>query len=1313
MNSASPNLESSAPSFPSCGFTLRVAMCALLALAVLGFIRVQTAMAVTEGERLTEFGSIGSAAGQVFYAAGMATDPNTGHVYISDGGGGNNRIDEFTAWGTFIKAFGWDVAPGAVNEEQEVTVRGSAGQFRLTFGAATTGDLPYNAPANAAEGLESVEAALNGLSSISGGGGSVGVAIGSRDTSSTRYVVTFSGGPLGGNDIQQLSAENGTTPLSGGTPASGVKVETRADGTPGGTGLESCTAASGCQKGAGGSGAGQMFANSGIAIAPNGDIYVREADQNYRVQKFDPAGRFILMSGGKVDKTTGANVCTAESGDTCGAGVDGTGEGEFSKTFSGGIAINAAGDVFSSDFERIQEFESNGTFKAEIPTPGLAARALSIDTQSGDIYVTFATPAQNLEIKENVYWLDANGSQLGTLPLKNPDFVATDPSGNVYAIDANDNSHHEQRVLEFNNQGSQIGELLREIEVDQTTNHVTLRALATNKIGDLYVAASGGSGEELGHPAFVRAYGPPPTAFEPPPSVAPTIESQFAVSVDPEDAMVRAQINPHFWADTTYYVEYGVGKCSEGGCDHKQPLLSGTTLTSKVVDEPVSASVLLEPLAPNTTYHYRFVSESGGGGPVRGSGGTTEHDGAEGTLKTFSFPTSDGASCLNQAFRTSRSAGLPDCRAYEMVSPVEKNNGDIVTRIDITGFDTYLEQSSLSGDALTYSSYRAFGDASNASYASQYIATRTANGWGTRSLAAPRGSAIYGIGQAADNEFKAFSPDLSNAWLVRGADPILAPGAVEGFPNLYRRDNSSGKYEALSTVVPPNLEASQYLPELQGYSADGSTAVIRLTHTPSGDASGPPRVYEVRDGEMKLACVLPNGTAFGGNCSAGYQTWPSEFTDRSARVHHALSEDGSRLYWTAMSSSPEVGGAGKIYLRLSGETTLPVSEAASSQPARFWDASADGSRALFTITAGSKAGTLYEYDLDEGTATSIAGKVSGVVAVGEDLSYSYFVSEEEIEEEGTPGKPNLYLHHEGANTFIATLSTTDVSKDVTPTDIAIEPLYHAARASANGKSLAFISTQELTGYDNADVNTGKPDSEVYVYDAGSGEVSCVSCNPSGARPAGRFVSAPGGFQLDTAASIPAATGLFYVPHAISDGGARLFFNSYDALVPEDTNGKEDVYEWEGAGVGSCEESSRFFSAANNGCVNLISSGESPSDSRMVDASPDGSDVFFATNASLLPQDPGLIDIYDARQGGGFSPQPSPPAACEGEACQGQLAQPNDPTPASSTFSGAGNVREGQASSRCAKGKSRHKGRCVSNRKPKHAKRANTNRRAER
>ena len=58
------------------------------------------------------------------------------------------------------------------------------------------------------------------------------------------------------------------------------------------------------------------------------------------------------------------------------------------------------------------------------------------------------------------------------------------------------------------------------------------------------------------------------------------------------------------------------------------------------------------------------------------------------------------------------------------------------------------------------------------------------------------------------------------------------------------------------------------------------------------------------------------------------------------------------------------------------------------------------------------------------------------------------------------------------------------------------------RVSPNGRWLAFMSNRSLTGYDMHDAFSGRPDEEVYLYDASGDKLVCASCNPSGARPVG-------------------------------------------------------------------------------------------------------------------------------------------------------------------------------------------------------------------
>jgi hypothetical protein len=259
-----------------------------------------------------------------------------------------------------------------------------------------------------------------------------------------------------------------------------------------------------------------------------------------------------------------------------------------------------------------------------------------------------------------------------------------------------------------------------------------------------------------------------------------------------------------------------------------------------------------------------------------------------------------------------------------------------------------------------------------------------------------------------------------------------------------------------------------------------------------------------------------------------------------------------------------------------------------------------------------------------------------------------------------------------------------------------------ARVSPNGRYLAFMSERSLTGYDNRDVNSGQLDEEVYLYDSQTNRLACASCNPSGQRPLGvldksleddegegLLVDRPeiwATSQIDDdpwlAGSVPGwdtqsrQSAVYQDRYLLDDG--RLFFNSSDALVPQDTNGKEDVYEYEPTGIGNCTESSPTFSSKSSGCVSLISSGTSEKESDFLDASQNGSDVFFLTSAQLVKGAEANFSVYDAHECTSESkcppPESSPAAPCHDEECHGAPSTP--PTfaaPSSTTFSGAGNV----------------------------------------
>jgi len=253
-----------------------------------------------------------------------------------------------------------------------------------------------------------------------------------------------------------------------------------------------------------------------------------------------------------------------------------------------------------------------------------------------------------------------------------------------------------------------------------------------------------------------------------------------------------------------------------------------------------------------------------------------------------------------------------------------------------------------------------------------------------------------------------------------------------------------------------------------------------------------------------------------------------------------------------------------------------------------------------------------------------------------------------------------------------------------------------ARISHSGRYLAFMSNSPLTDYDNVDANPeakGARDEEVFLYDSETQRLVCASCNPTGARPHGVLDTEASGEGLGLvvdrpkvwrsgpvpkwlAGSIPGWTPIEpntapYQSRYLTESG-RLFFNAADALVPADENGKEDVYEFEPAGLGSCDKAA--------GCVALLSSGIAKNESAFLDASADGSDVFFVTAGQLVATDPDhSYDLYDARvctdSSPCIKPPPPPPAPCNEESsCRPAPPAPQSfEAPLSSTFSGPGNI----------------------------------------
>ena len=906
----------------------------------------------------------GSAAGQCQIPRGIAAHPETGHVYVADQG--NQRIVEFTAWGAFVKAWGWGVVasgPGDKprNEIQQVTVDATGGDFRLRASfLQTTVPIAWNASA------ADVQSALEGLSEngfpeeIASDPGDITVS----GPAGGPWTIEFTGANAN-TDVRQLQVVSST--LTGGAATATVTT------TQGGANFEICVPANGdvCRSGQGGSSPGQFDAPQGVAVDSAGNVYVVDSG-NRRVQKFDPDGNFMLMFGGGVNSGGGTpanpgNLCTAThiaNGDVCGAGSEGNGNGEFGQWALGSfIAIDrddtpTEGDdtIYVGDENRIQLFDSAGIYIEDLPDPdgvlsSETVQSLALDPQSGDLYLVFSEA-------ENALKLDAVGNELCTLKVERPRAIAADGFGEAYVFSERNATPSNAKIVQFDtNDCSQTGQFSA-ADFSGSTGLATNICEGSDPPGSLFATSASEDN------AFLRAYGTPPEGCEAPPLVPPEIKEQYAVSVNTDGALVRAAITPNFIDDTTYFVEYGTAACAAGGCEEQAPA-SALQLTEAVTKDAVTtAGVFIGGLQPETTYHYRFVAESSGGGPEfgmrpPGKGSATFAEGLEATFTTPPLPTPPKRDCPNQVFRIGPSAFLPDCRAFEMVSPVDKNGGGIEAFLTNSSAQVRAthDQSAVNGDSVTYATKQAFGDALGSPYSSQYVSSHGADGWTTHSVNAPHEGFAGGIETTAfDHEYKAFSEDLSEAWMIHQAEPPLAPCAPIASSVLYRRDNTDDTYEALHCEPNmPFIKANATI-ELQGVSADGCRAVFRSNSRLTADAAGPlPGVTPLRqpfqlyessceaperpEGPVRLVSVLPDDSKCEEDSTVGTPSSDSQ-DGRAKPVWHAFSADARRLYWSCgdtlyLRTDPDLGVEGD-------EVVVEIAAPSIAGAPRFQTASEDG-----------------------------------------------------------------------------------------------------------------------------------------------------------------------------------------------------------------------------------------------------------------------------------------------------------------------------------------------------------------------------------
>ena len=1160
---------------------------------------------------------------------------------------------------------------------------------------------------------------------------------------------------------------------------------------------------------------GELMRPAGVAVnEASGAVYVVDAGNN-RVERFSAAGEFVAAWGwGVSDGKAEYEVCTSN----CRAGLAGEGAAQLDSPDA--IAVDNAtsgedpsqGDVYvlsdtTAPNNVVEKFSASGEplgqlhFKGD--TPGTLG-GLAVDSQ-GRVWVSdlgvspeelvgfsdgsenepLASIALQVECAETRgLAVDAGGEafyvshQLQDVLGECPEAPASAKAPAVVAA-VNGAGEAQGRALDYENSsgvavdetssgGSPLGAAGRgDVYVDNGSSVAVFGSdgSAVERFGSEQL--SGGAGVAVdsttGNVYVADGKADMVDVFAPAPAGAPSVDSLAFQDLSSSATRVEARVDPH-GADTHVFFQVGTADCRATPTDCVNvPGSPGEDVGSGFGSVQVQATV--SGLSPGTRYFYRAVAMSTAGE-------------ADGERSFGSFTTLPAAAA----------DGLADGRRWELVSPAEKFGALIYPIAGTTengGPASGVIEAAADGSAITYAANAPFGEgvAGNRSLeATQLISSRSATGWSTRDISTANGVA-KGLQPGAAQEYRWFSPDLASAlaqpfgpYRLTGThmqEPPLVARVENEERGLYVRQQSAcamstvGCFEPLITPA-ADTTGAQFGGELEfaGATADLRHVVFSSDVALTGGSPSSPGLYEWSAGKpapeaLSLVSVLP-----GNKKAAPVEPEPQlgDFVPASASTRGAVSADGSRVFWSAVS---EEHGAEitKLYLRETPTSKTIVLDAAqgvkeasaeerAAEEVHFRLADNDGSRAFFTdtfpltpesklqptgegeeapadlyvceVAVGGEGPECHLKDLtvdpgfNLGETADVIGTLPGASESG---SVVYFVANGVLSEEARaagavpghcarpnakhPADPsascNLYVERYSeeageweAPRFIAVLSQEDQPDWGSSGSFSLGAL--TSRVSPSGRFLAFMSREPLTGYDNVDASGaahGARDEEVYLYDAQQQTITCASCNPGGVQPEGVFdreASGEGkGLLVDRlgvwketqaeedggarravdhwlAGSIPGWTAIeettaFYQSRYLSNEG-RLFFDSPDPLVGHDKNDREDVYEFEPQGLGSCP--------SRSGCVVLISSGESEQEAAFLDASENGNDAFFLTSQPLTSADrDASFDIYDAHVCSESLPCVNPPAGaaqpCETvEACR----PASEPVPAFAGASGS-------------------------------------------
>jgi hypothetical protein len=723
---------------------------------------------------------------------------------------------------------------------------------------------------------------------------------------------------------------------------------------------------------------------------------------------------------------------------------------------------------------------------------------------------------------------------------------------------------------------------------------------------------------------------------------APDVSGLRASEVGATSAMLNARIDPVGY-DTDYRFEYGT--TPEYG--HVAPVPNGQIAAG---GGAVDVAQRVAGLEPGVTYHFRLTATNKWGSSV-----------SPDTTLDFSPPR-----CPNDHVRQlTASSYLPDCRAYELVSPANagavqltpsKATQDLFQNSPYGERNTWVVNSGFasSPSRLTYFSNSGVVNGLDGpnNKLDMYLSTRTNAGWVT-ALPGLRGSVTARTGRKECAQSLNLCLDHDE-----GAGSSSAP-------YLFTADGEARGRLPSNLAAIPGGEGFTGAQRMSGDFSHFLFSSLDVAFTPTGVRGGQGSAYDndLSAHTVTVISKLPNGADI-----------PLDGGSSHAIEFPGVSPDGSHV----LMQTPASNGQSHLYMRVDRAITYDVSQGAgvkfigvtgsgskvffisaqqltnededTSKDIYMWTEVGDGEgKPLTLVSRGNGQGNTDQCNASWTEACGVAPLATerltpaGLVSVpglddrlAEDAGDVYFYSPELLDpvDPGIPGQRNLYVYHGGSVQLVGTLEPgTDVNR------IQISP---------DGRHAALVTASHLTSYDS------KGFRQMYVYDADRGEVLCASCNPNALPPTADVEASEGGrFMTD-------------------DG--RAFFATKDALVPRDNNGEIiDVYEYVG---GRPQLISSGFGARDftGGGVYAILS--TPEFIGLEGVSRDGSDVYFTTFDTLVAQDRNgaTVKFYDARTGGGFAP-PSELAPCAAaDECHGSGTEP---VPASAIAT-AGGIAGGNA-----------------------------------